>query len=475
MSAELARRRVLEATPAHVLAIRAGIAACTLAGALLRFVTLGRQSYEAEEAYTLQLLHRSFGGMLHGVARQESTPPVYYAAAWLWSRIFGTSEVGLRSLSALAGTLMIPVAYLAAASLLRRAWPALFVAALTAASPILVWYSQEARAYELYAFFGALSLLCFARVLERPTRTAVWLWAAASGLTIWTHYFAGFLVVVEAAILLVRRRSRRLLVATGVVAALGAAAAPLAIHQYHSAAALRSVTSGSLGFRLKEVALRFVFFYYNPGRTIALVIAVAAAAVLVYRGRNVARARLALGLGLATVALPFLLAATGILDVFFFRNVLAAWLPLMIAVAAGLTGLRAAPAVAAVAVAVVLASTVQIARKVELQRDSWRTAVSVLRSGPRPPVLVSNDAVTPPVYWSQLAPLPPGGVRVREVVFAGRYVTPDSSLAVDGLRSAGFRLAGNLGILRLVARRPVRIAPAQLAPGGLVGWVPRDH
>ena len=47
-------------------------------------------------------------------ARTESTPPLYYALAWLWAKLFGDGEVGLRSLSAIVGTLTVPLAYLTA-------------------------------------------------------------------------------------------------------------------------------------------------------------------------------------------------------------------------------------------------------------------------------------------------------------------------------------------------------------------------
>ena len=47
----------------------------------------------------------------------ESTPPLYYLVAWLWSRPFGTGEVWMRSLSALAGTGAILAVYLGACAL----------------------------------------------------------------------------------------------------------------------------------------------------------------------------------------------------------------------------------------------------------------------------------------------------------------------------------------------------------------------
>ena len=54
---------------------------------------------------------RSFVGMLRGVPTLEATPYVYYVLAWPWTRLFGFGEAGLRSLSALAGTLIVPVTY----------------------------------------------------------------------------------------------------------------------------------------------------------------------------------------------------------------------------------------------------------------------------------------------------------------------------------------------------------------------------
>ena len=85
---------------------------------------------------------------MDAVGFSESAPPLYYALAWLWTQVTGTGEFGLRSLSALAGVATVPVAYLLGAELRgRRA--GLVAAALVAVNPMLLWYSQEARAYAL--------------------------------------------------------------------------------------------------------------------------------------------------------------------------------------------------------------------------------------------------------------------------------------------------------------------------------------
>src|SRR5882757_6454216 len=84
-------------------------------GAALRFSTLGLQSYRYDEAVTVgRVLHPSFFATIAAVSHSESTPPLYYAVAWLWSRPFGTGEVWMRSLSALVGTASILTVYLAA-------------------------------------------------------------------------------------------------------------------------------------------------------------------------------------------------------------------------------------------------------------------------------------------------------------------------------------------------------------------------
>src|SRR4051794_13396562 len=208
-----------------------GVLGLTLAAAIVRFATLDAQSYWFDEALTVNLTHGSFGDMLDGIRAHEANPPLYYTLARFWSRLFGDGEVGLRSLSALAGTLTVPVAYAAGNSLVDRR-TGLIVATLAAFSPALVWYSQEARAYALLVFFCALSLLFFAqaRAHGRPASFAAW--ALTSALALWTHYFAVFLLAPEAVLLLAQAERRRAAIAAiAVVVAAGALVAPLALDQ----------------------------------------------------------------------------------------------------------------------------------------------------------------------------------------------------------------------------------------------------
>ena len=50
--------------------------------------------------------------MLRAWNAAEWNPPLYLIVAWPWAKVFGTGEVGLRSLSAILGVGLVPLMYL---------------------------------------------------------------------------------------------------------------------------------------------------------------------------------------------------------------------------------------------------------------------------------------------------------------------------------------------------------------------------
>jgi len=101
---------------------------------------------------------------------------------------------------------------------------------------LFVWYSQEARAYELFALFAAAAMLCCARAEREPTARRLAAFAVTGALALLTQYFAVFLLAPMALWLVLDEsatRSGRLgkLAAIGAVAAVGAALIPLIVTQ----------------------------------------------------------------------------------------------------------------------------------------------------------------------------------------------------------------------------------------------------
>src|SRR5256714_2093447 len=183
----------------------AALALVTGAALALRLPYLGNQSLWYDETFTRTIAAApSLTRLWHEVKATEGTPPLYYLLTWGWGKLFGIhSDAALRATSGLAGAACAPAAFLA----LRRlagGRAALAAAALAAASPMLVWYSLDARAYSLLVLLSLVSIWSTSLVLERPTarRFAGWMLAAAA--VVWTHYFGAFLVVAEAALLLWR-------------------------------------------------------------------------------------------------------------------------------------------------------------------------------------------------------------------------------------------------------------------------------
>jgi mannosyltransferase len=409
------------------------VAAATALAAALRFPTLGEQSLWLDEAITVELLRDDLVGMLRAIPDSESTPPLYYVLAWPWAKAFGTGEVELRALSALFGTATVPVAYGAGAALASRRAGAI-AAFFVAASPLLVWYSQEARAYALFALCGALSLLFFVRALRRPSRGALVGWAAASALALSSHYFAVFIVVVEAALLLVLvRRRAAVAAASAAVGAVGLALLPLALHQERGGRT-SWIDDSPVRERLEEVVRQFVAGLYplpHAGKLAALLLA-AVTAFVVFRARRDERrpAFLALGVGALTVAAPLALALGGY-DYFLTRNVIVAWVPIALFLAIALASDRARPAGAAVAGILVAASIAVVAAtasRADLARDDWRSVADTLATPGQKLVVVAPEYERVPLEYYRLDVRPVGDrlVAVRELVLVGYPVEDDA-------------------------------------------------
>ena len=168
-----------------------------IVGAAIRFSTLDQQSFWLDEATTWGIVSHGLGHVLSTVPKTESTPPLYYVLVWLWAQVFGTGEVGLRSFSALCGTMTIPVMW-AVGRRLASERIGLVAALVTAVNPLLFWYSQESRTYALLVLLSALSLWAFLRALEQPSRGRLLAWGSICALTILAHYFGAFIVAGEA-------------------------------------------------------------------------------------------------------------------------------------------------------------------------------------------------------------------------------------------------------------------------------------
>jgi 4-amino-4-deoxy-L-arabinose transferase-like glycosyltransferase len=384
--------------------------------AAIRFATIATQSFWTDEALTAYEVQLPFGAMFHTVTHVETTPPLYFFLIWGWGKVLGTSEVALRSLSALGGCVLVPIAYLSARELVSR-WAGVIAAAFVAFNPFLIWYSQEARAYMLLATLTGASFLWFLRARRDPSHRNLAWWALFSALGLMTHFFAGFVVAPEAVLLLWASRTRSVAVAVGAVAVVQAAMLPFALIDATHGVSWIALTPRY--YRIGQVPLEFgVNTLYRSATTTegvigGSVLVAIVALLLALRGDRRSRraAALAAGIGGFGILAPLLLGFVG-QDYFLARYLIPVWLPLAIAIAVACAAPRARLAgglLAAALIAMFVASTIKIQNDQFLQRPAWRELAHAIGAAPVPRAILaaggsSSDPLRiylPRVSWVQ--------------------------------------------------------------------------
>ena len=440
-------------------------------GVAVRFSTLGVQSYHHDEVITVaRVIPGGFLDMLRDVKGSESNPPLYYVLAWGWAKVFGSGEVGVRSLPALFGAATVPVAYLIGREL-ASVRAGLVGAAIVAVNPMLIWYSQEGRSYALLVFFGALSLLFFARALRTRAGSDLALWALASALAFSSHYFAVFAVATEAAWLLVALRSRWRVVlpAIGGVVAVGLALLPLIATQTNPEH-IGWIDHSPLITRLYETVVSFLagetghVIAEPPRERYALIpAALLGAALVMVALRGDGRDRRGAAIGLAVAAGAVLPAAGAALlgsDYIVERNLLVALIPLAVAASTGFaaSGTRRVGMFGAVVLCSYwLAFDVHVAQTPNLQRPDFRELSERLGPPVRPRAIVTWKLAGDPLLhylgegalrvWSGETPLREIDVISKPVVARRPVGLPPAFHPVERIR------VERLTLIRYVSER----------------------
>jgi 4-amino-4-deoxy-L-arabinose transferase-like glycosyltransferase len=448
-----------------------------IVGGAIRFATLVHQSFWGDEAATLAVLHHSLGSLLHAVRSSESTPPLYYYLAWLWVHVFGFGEAGVRSLSAVFGTATI----VAVALIVRRFWGVRAGAAaawVVATNPVLFWFSQEARAYGLFALLSAVSVGMMMALRVRPSRRKLAVWTVVCVAAAATHYFAAFLLGAELCVLLAwpgasLGRPMLLWPATAFVAA----AVPLALLAHVQYGNSGFVQGHSLSSAITQTAGQLLVGYgVDPIMVVcAVAIAVGLAVSLWPLVRRSHRppanlAQLALVLGLAAAApLVVALAGTRVIDS---RNMIYV-LPTLAILAAATAERRWAvflPVLAGLAV------IVHVQFDPTLQRTNFRGVAAAIgpAHGSRAIIVEMSGTVALWPYMPGLRPMPAGGTRLDEILLVGMTMSGGLNRNVEPLTDlrfappGGFRQVETRTTQTFTLRRYEATRPTFANVGGLL-------
>jgi mannosyltransferase len=186
-----------------------GILSLTLLLAFaIRALWLDSQPLWRDEVDALRFASAAWPELRASFTRMGFNGPFYHLLLRGWVGLAGESETALRFFSLWWGVLGVALTYALGGRLFgRRA--GLIAALLSALSPYLVWYSQEAK---MYTLVPALVLLALAG-LHRALSGGGWRWwavtAVATSLAFYSHILAALLIPLHVALFLVWWRRAR--------------------------------------------------------------------------------------------------------------------------------------------------------------------------------------------------------------------------------------------------------------------------
>ena len=165
----------------------------------LRAYHLDYQSLWRDEVDALRFALFPLPKLLETFTQGGWNGPLYFPLLRVWMAGAGQTEFALRFPSLLGGVLAVPLTYV----LGRRMGShrlAILSSLLVAASPYLVWYSQEAKMYALLTASTLLSWYLYLRALEEGGRGAWVGYVVTTSICMYLHLVAVLLIPTQAAV-----------------------------------------------------------------------------------------------------------------------------------------------------------------------------------------------------------------------------------------------------------------------------------
>jgi mannosyltransferase len=155
------------------------------------------QSLWRDEAFSVLIAERPIATF---ITKLTFEPPVYYTTLHFWIKLFGNSEIAVRSLSFIAFAIACIIVIEWADTIFKKSWLSIYLPLLFFFNPMLIYYAFEVRTYGLYILFATLSLFAY-----QQKRWNVFI--AATLLGFYTHTYFIFLFTSQIIHFLITNRS----------------------------------------------------------------------------------------------------------------------------------------------------------------------------------------------------------------------------------------------------------------------------
>ena len=148
------------------------LGAITVLGFLLRTWEIGAKGLWLDEAFSVWLGWKPLGELLSWLVKIDQHPPLYYTLLHFWIKLTGDNPDDVRMLSAMLGTVTIPVMFLLGRRLMGTT-VGLLAALILALSPFHVRFAQETRMYTALTLNASLALLALSYLLTDARSAAM--------------------------------------------------------------------------------------------------------------------------------------------------------------------------------------------------------------------------------------------------------------------------------------------------------------
>ncbi len=160
-------------------------------GLALRLINLGIEPFWGDEILSLDIVKHyqdNLADLINYLNWVEVHPPLYYLLLFYWAKFFGWHEFGVRLLSLVFGLGIILLVYSLSLTLFKNKKISLLAAFLTAVLPFQIEFSQEARPYIIFCFFGLVATIVFWRYVQSKKTKFLILYILTNIIGLYLHY-----------------------------------------------------------------------------------------------------------------------------------------------------------------------------------------------------------------------------------------------------------------------------------------------
>ncbi len=161
----------------------------------VNLITVTDQSIRLDESQSLWAATKSVTGILKYIS-QDVQVPLYELLLHFWIQIFGTNIVIARGLSFIFFIFTLPVLYKVYRQVAGRSVSLLGVT-IFSLSPFILWYSNEARMYTMFALATSLDHLFFLKLYKSKGKNGKLGYFLSTLFGMFSHYFFIFFLFTQ--------------------------------------------------------------------------------------------------------------------------------------------------------------------------------------------------------------------------------------------------------------------------------------